>query len=82
MSSTDSIEQQLDAYIAGCLCGAEAEAIEQQITSDPAVARAYADARLRADACANGKSSCEVHDDPCEPRPAGLLHRLCRFFCK
>lgn len=86
MSSTAPIEQQIETYVAGALCDAEAEAIERQIASDPAVARVYADARLRADqahverCCGLSRHEEPRHDEPCQTHSDGLISRLCRFF--
>ena len=78
MNPAETVEQQLEAYLAGSLCRAEAKAFERRITSEPAVARAYADAKLQADASAACDES--PHDEACETHQSGLIGRICRFF--
>lgn len=73
MSSAEQLEQQLLALIEGRLNDGEAEALTRRITSDPEVARAYAEAKLEWEERAESPSDCDGG------RP-GLLRRLCRLF--
>jgi hypothetical protein len=84
MNDRNGIPEQLQAYVEGRLCGAEAEPIVRLITSDPAVARAYAEAKLRAAQHANAGDCCAGEDDEAADGEGhgrtGLLGRICRFF--
>lgn len=87
MTSTEEVQQQLHALIEGRLSPDDADALTARITSDPQVARAYADSML-----ASGRPPrCEVsYDDaalPCDDeaktgdRP-NMFRRLCRMFSR
>jgi len=87
MTSAEEVQQQLHALIEGRLSREEADAITARITSDPQVARAYADAVLES----GRPPRCEVDYDeaalPCgDEAQAGdrpnMFRRLCRMFSR
>lgn len=66
MTALKEIQQQMHALIEGTLSQGEADALTRRITSDPAAARAYADAMLLAERQSDSVAGCERAEETCD----------------
>jgi anti-sigma factor RsiW len=87
MASAEEVQQQLHALIEGSLSREEADALTVRITSDPQVARAYADAMLASGRPPRSEASYDDAALPCDDEAeagdrSNMFRRLCRMFSR